>query len=88
MRAIIPYLLSLLAVGAAACGTPDDPTDGTGAAAHTLHSTVRPTRELASGGARIRGGGIRMDVQIGRQLAHTPTRSIDTAARPTGAVMP
>ena len=30
----------------------------------------KPTRELASGAAQIRGGGIRMDVQIGRGLTN------------------
>jgi hypothetical protein len=104
MRAIIPYLLSLLAAGAVACGSSDDPTDGTGdgtgdgttdgpgdgtgTTAHALRSTVRPARELASGGARLRGGFVRMDVQVGRSLAHAPMRVNRVVARPAAAVMP
>lgn len=36
-----------------------------------------PTRELASGAAQLRGGGIRMDVQVGRGL----TTKAGTAGR-------
>lgn len=35
-----------------------------------------PTREVVSGGATVRGGGIRMDVQIGRPFAQKPSRSV------------
>jgi hypothetical protein len=45
-----------------------------------------PSREVVSGGASIRGGGIRMDVQIGRPFAQTPTRSTDATAK-SGAVV-
>jgi hypothetical protein len=45
-----------------------------------------PSREVVSGGASIRGGGIRMDVQVGRPFASTPTRSTDATAKP-GAVV-
>lgn len=43
-------------------------------------------REVVSGGAKLRGGGIRMDVQVGRAFAQTPTRSTDATAKP-GAVV-
>ncbi len=45
-----------------------------------------PTREVVSGGATIRGGGIRMDVQVGRPFAQKPTRSPDATAK-SGAVV-
>lgn len=45
-----------------------------------------PSREIVSGGASIRGGGIRMDVQVGRPFAQKPTRSPNVTAKP-GAVV-
>jgi hypothetical protein len=45
-----------------------------------------PSREIVSGGATVRGGGIRMDVQVGRAFAQTPTRSTDATAK-SGAVV-
>jgi hypothetical protein len=45
-----------------------------------------PAREVVSGGATVRGGGIRMDVQIGRPFAQTPTRSSNATAK-SGAVV-
>jgi hypothetical protein len=47
-----------------------------------------PAREIASGGARLRGGGIRMDVQIGRPLASRPTRTDKIVAKPNAVVTP
>lgn len=45
-----------------------------------------PSREVVSGGGSIRGGGVRMDVQVGRPFAQKPTRSTDATAKP-GAVV-
>jgi hypothetical protein len=45
-----------------------------------------PAREVVSGGATVRGGGIRMDVQVGRPFVQKPTRSTDVTAKP-GAVV-
>lgn len=45
-----------------------------------------PSKEVVSGGATIRGGGIRMDVQVGRPFVQKPTRSSDVVAKP-GAVV-
>ena len=45
-----------------------------------------PSREVVSGGATVRGGGIRMDVQVGRAFAQTPTRSTDATAKPNAVV--
>lgn len=47
-----------------------------------------PVREVVSGGATVRGGGIRMDVQIGRPFAQKPTRSTDVVAKPAAVVTP
>ena len=84
MRAVIPYLLCLLVGALAACSSNDETTTTTRA----LQGSVRPARELVSGGARLRGGTLRMDVQIGRPLAHVPVRANDTVARPAAVVTP
>ena len=47
---------------------------------------AKPAREVVSGGATVRGGGIRMDVQVGRPFVQKPTRSTDATAKP-GAVV-
>jgi hypothetical protein len=48
----------------------------------------RAAREVVSGGASIRGGGVRMDVQVGRPFAQKPTKSGATAAKPAAVVTP
>lgn len=47
-----------------------------------------PAREVVSGGATVRGGGIRMDVQVGRPFVQKPTRSSTTTAKPAAVVTP
>jgi hypothetical protein len=47
-----------------------------------------PAREIASGGARIRGGGFRMDVQVGRSLATRPARGGKLVVKPNAVVTP
>lgn len=47
-----------------------------------------PAREVVSGGATVRGGGIRMDVQVGRPFVHKPTRSSSATAKPAAVVTP
>lgn len=79
MRALIPCLLTLLLAGLAGlvgCGDNIHPEAG------------RSTRELVSGGARLRGGGVRMDVQIGRPLTQRPVRAGRTVAKPDAVVTP
>ena len=44
------------------------------------------TREVVSGGASIRGGGIRMDVQVGRPFVQKPMRNANASAK-SGAVV-
>jgi hypothetical protein len=75
MRAVI-LCLCLLAPGLAACGDNIHPEQ------------ARPAREIVSGGARLRGGGVRMDVQVGRALTQTPVRANGAAARPAAVVTP
>jgi len=48
----------------------------------------RPAREIASGGARIRGGGIRMDVQVGRTFTQRPMKANGVKARAAAVVTP
>jgi hypothetical protein len=45
-----------------------------------------PAREVVSGGATVRGGGIRMDVQVGRPFVQKPTRSSTVTAKPNAPV--
>jgi hypothetical protein len=47
-----------------------------------------PAREIVSGGARIRGGGFRMDVQVGRPLATQPARGERLIVKPNAVVAP
>ncbi len=45
-----------------------------------------PAREVASGGATVRGGGVRMDVQVGRPFAQKATKTTGSVAK-SGAVV-
>ena len=56
------------------------------ASANTENDKPRPTKEVVSGGARIRGGGMRMDVQVGRPFAQQPMRSDTVTAQPNAVV--
>jgi hypothetical protein len=49
---------------------------------------AKPAREIASGGATLRGGGFRMDVQLGRPLTQQPVRANKVVAKPNGVVTP
>lgn len=77
MRALLPCLLYLLVAGLAGCGDNIKP-----------EGASRPAREIVSGGARLRGGGVRMDVQVGHAFTQRPVRGIGTAARPAAVVTP
>jgi hypothetical protein len=50
--------------------------------------SAKPAKEVAAAGARIRGGGIRMDVQIGRTLAKTPAKAGSVKVAPNAVVTP
>lgn len=47
-----------------------------------------PVKEVVSGGATVRGGGFRMDVQIGRPFAQRPVRANGIVAKPNAVVTP
>ena len=48
----------------------------------------RPASEVVSGGARIRGGGVRMDVQVGRTFTQRPMKGGRVKAAPAAVVTP
>lgn len=58
------------------------------ASADNKEVPAKPAKEVAASGARIRGGGIRMDVQIGRSLAKTPAKAGAVKVAPNAAVIP
>jgi hypothetical protein len=47
-----------------------------------------PTKEVAAGGARIRGGGVRMDVQLGRAQPKKPIKNGAVTIKPNATVTP
>ena len=49
---------------------------------------VRPVQEVVVGGARIRGGGLRMDVQLGRPQLKRTVKAGTTVVAPNGVVTP
>ncbi len=72
-------LLTVLLVGGAlaACASADK-----------SEVPAKPAKEVAASGARIRGGGVRMDVQIGRSLAKTPAKAGTVSVTPNAVVTP
>ena len=78
MRAIIGSLC-LLVAGLAACGDNMKPSE---------EATPTPASEIVSGGARLRGGGVRMDVQVGRTFTQNPVRGNGKVAKPAAVVTP
>ncbi|HEU0035087.1 MAG TPA: hypothetical protein VFQ53_30885 [Kofleriaceae bacterium] len=73
------FWMVVVAVVATACASASD-KDTTRA--------QKPAREIVSGGARIRGGGIRMDVQVGRAFVQTPSDNGKTTATSGAVVTP
>jgi outer membrane murein-binding lipoprotein Lpp len=47
-----------------------------------------PAKEVAAGAARVRGGGIRMDVQVGRQPTDRTGKADTTIVAPNAVVAP
>ena len=58
------------------------------ASADKVEATPRPTRELGAGGAQLRGGGIRMDVQLGRGQTKRPGKAGAVVVVPNAVVVP
>jgi hypothetical protein len=74
MRISIGHVVIVLALSACASAEQDS------------RSKPKPAKEVVSGGASIRGGGIRMDVQVGRPFAQRPTRTTEATAKPAAVV--
>lgn len=68
----------LVAAFLAACASANTDTD----------KPARPASEVVSGGARLRGGGLRMDVQVGRPFSQRTTRNATVTAKPAAVVTP
>jgi len=61
---------------------------GSCASADKSEVPSRPAREIAAGGAQLRGGGIRMDVQIGRGMTKRPAKAGAVVVTPNAVVTP
>jgi hypothetical protein len=51
-------------------------------------SAGTPNKEVSAGGAQLRGGGIRMDVQVGRAQPKKPTKNGAVKITPNATVTP
>lgn len=49
---------------------------------------ARPAHEVVVGSARVRGGGLRMDVQLGRPQLKQTVKASTTVLAPNAAVTP
>lgn len=58
------------------------------ASASSEQAPPRPVKEFVSGGARLRGGGMRMDVQVGRTFVQRPTSNGQQTATAHAVVTP
>ena len=76
MRVMRIGILGVLVVGLAAC------------ASAKPEEAPRPASEIVSGGARIRGKGVRMDVQVGRTFTQRPMKAGRVTAAPAAVVTP
>lgn len=68
--------LALLVVALAAC-----------ASARETDAPAKPAQEIVPGAARLRGGGVRMDVEVGRTFTQRPIGNAKVTARPAAAVV-
>jgi hypothetical protein len=50
--------------------------------------TPRPAHEIVAGAARVRGGGIRMDVQVGHIFSQQPITGSKVDLKPAAVVAP
>ena len=57
------------------------------ASAKENEAPAKPAQEVVSGGARIRGGGIRMDVEVGRTFTQRPQKGGGITAKPAAPVV-
>ena len=59
-----------------------------GCASAKSDAQPHPAHEVVSGAGRIHGGGVRMDVTVGRAMAATPTSNATVTAKPVTTVAP
>jgi hypothetical protein len=57
------------------------------ASAKSDEAPAKPAQEVVSGGARIRGGGVRMDVEVGRTFTQRPGTIGTITAKPAAPVV-
>ena len=57
------------------------------ASAKSDEAPAKPAQELVSGAARLRGGGIRMDVEVGRTFTQPPGKIGTITAKPAAPVI-
>ncbi len=48
---------------------------------------ANPAQEVVPGAARLRGGGVRMDVEVGRTFTQRPIKAGTVTARPAAPVV-
>jgi len=77
MRLSIGHVVVIVALAACASASEDRP-----------QAAARPAKELVSGSARVRGGGMRMDVQVGGAFGKQPVRGGTVVVTPTAVVTP
>jgi len=65
----------LLLFAAAAC-----------ASAKETEVPAKPAQEVVPGAARLRGGGVRMDVEVGRTFTQRPIKGGNVTVKPAAAV--
>jgi hypothetical protein len=57
------------------------------ASAKESEAPAKPAQEIVPGAARLRGGGIRMDVEIGRTFTQRPIKNGSVTAKPAAPVV-
>lgn len=57
------------------------------ASAKETEAPAKPAQEVVPGAARLRGGGVRMDVEVGRTFTQRPIQGGTITAKPAAAVV-
>ena len=60
---------------------------GACASAKESEAPAKPAQEVVPGAARLRGGGVRMDVEVGRTFTQRPITNGTVTARPAAPVV-
>ncbi|MBA2544221.1 MAG: hypothetical protein H0V17_31545 [Deltaproteobacteria bacterium] len=60
---------------------------GACASANDSEAPAKPAQEIVPGAARLRGGGVRMDVEVGRTFTQRPIRGGGVTAKPAAPVV-